>query len=72
MPRAMLELRGAMPDKRLTPYPVATSVVDAKRWWRSTGSVRLMVGEYAKYLAILLREAVLSLGPSDDAAAKKG
>jgi uncharacterized SAM-binding protein YcdF (DUF218 family) len=72
MPRAMLELRGAMPDKRLTPYPVATSVVDPKRWWRSTGSVRLMVGEYAKYLAILLREAVLSLGPREDAAAKKG
>ena len=29
MPRAMLELRGAMPDTRLTAYPVATSVVDA-------------------------------------------
>mgnify|MGYP000159072709 CR=1 FL=1 len=65
MPRAMLELNGAMPDRRLTPYPVATSVVNPKRWWRTTGGARLMVGEYTKYLAILLREAVLSLGPRE-------
>lgn len=65
MPRAMLELNGAMPDRRLTPYPVATSVVNPKRWWRTTGGARLMVGEYSKYLAILLREAVLSLGPRE-------
>lgn len=69
MPRAMLELRGAMPDKRLTPYPVATSVVDARRWWRTTGGARLMVTEYSKYLAILGREAVLGLGPRADAEA---
>ena len=67
MPRAMLELRGAMPDKRLTAYPVATSVVDARRWWRTTGGARLMVTEYSKYLAILAREAVLGLGPRADA-----
>ncbi len=72
MPRAMLELRGAMPDKRLTAYPVQTSVVEPKRWWRTTRSARLMAGEYAKYLAILLREATLSLGPREGAAAKKG
>ena len=74
MPRAMLELRGAMPDKRLTPYPVATSVMNAGRWWRTSGAARLMVTEYCKYLAILGREAVLSLGPRADAepAAKKG
>lgn len=66
MPRAMLELNGAMPEKALTPYPVATSVVDPKRWWRTSGGARLMIGEYTKYLAILLREAVLSLGPRDD------
>ena len=75
MPRAMLELRGAMPDKRLTPYPVATSVMNAGRWWRTSGAARLMVTEYCKYLAILGREAVLSLGPRADAeatVAKKG
>ena len=71
MPRAMLELRGAMPDKRLTPYPVATSVMNAGRWWRTSGAARLMVTEYCKYLAILGREAVLGLGPRNDAP-KKG
>ena len=75
MPRAMLELRGAMPGKRLTPYPVETPVINSARWWRTTGAARLMVLEYCKYLAILGREAVLGLGPRADAepaAAKKG
>jgi len=75
MPRAMLELRGAMPGKRLTPYPVETPVINYARWWRTTGAARLMVLEYCKYLAILGREAVLGLGPRADAepaAAKKG
>lgn len=75
MPRAMLELRGAMPNKRLVAYPVATSVLNARRWWRTTGGARLMVIEYSKYLAILGREALLALGPRADdepAAAKKG
>ena len=68
MPRAMLELRGAMPDVQLTAYPVATSVIDARRWWRTSGGRRLMIGEYSKYLAILARETILGLGPQDDAA----
>ena len=71
MPRAMLELRGAMPDKRLTPYPVSTSVMNAGRWWRTSGAARLMVTEYCKYLAILGREAVLGLGPRNEPAPPK-
>lgn len=63
MPRAMLELRGAMPDIELQAYPVQTSVIDASRWWRTARGARLMVMEYSKYLAILGREAILSLGP---------
>jgi uncharacterized SAM-binding protein YcdF (DUF218 family) len=65
MPRAMLELRATMPDIDLRPYPVATKVVNAKRWWRTSGGARLMVVEYSKYLAILGREAVRKLGPND-------
>ena len=63
MPRALLELRGAMPRVRLTPYPVATEDVDARRWWKTPQGLRLMVMEYDKYLVILAREAVLRLGP---------
>ena len=65
MPRAMLELRGALPGVRLQAYPVATSAVNAERWWRTSRGARLMAVEYCKYLAILGREAVLSLGPKD-------
>ena len=67
MPRAMLELRGAMPDKRLVAYPVETPVINSARWWRTSGGARLMVLEYCKYLAILGREAVLRLGPRGEA-----
>lgn len=67
MPRAMLELRGAMPNVELTPYPVITPVLKANRWWRTSGGARLMVTEYSKYLAILGREAILGLGPRADA-----
>lgn len=64
MPRALLELRGAMPRVDLTAYPVATEDVDARVWWKSPQGLRLMAVEYSKYLVILAREAVLDLGPS--------
>jgi len=67
MPRAMLELRAVLGPQgvSLQPYPVATSALNAKRWWRSPGGARLMMVEYSKYLAILGRELVLRLGPRD-------
>ncbi len=72
MPRAMLELRSTLPATRLQPYPVATSVVTAHRWWRTSGGFRLMVVEYSKYLAILGREMVRGLGPKDAPATGTG
>jgi uncharacterized SAM-binding protein YcdF (DUF218 family) len=65
IPRAMLELRAAMPEVRLTPYPVKSEELDAGHWWRTREGARRMVVEYCKYLAILTREAVLSLGPKE-------
>lgn len=65
MPRAMLELRAAMPDATLTPYPVVTETLDTPNWWKTGGGAKLMVVEYCKYLAILARESFLSLGPKD-------
>ena len=66
MPRATLELRAAMPDAKLTPYPVVTETLDTPNWWRSSGPARLMIVEYCKYLAIFARESFLSLGPKDE------
>ncbi len=71
MPRALLELRSALPQTTLIPYPVATSEVNARRWWGSQVDARRMVVEYAKYLVILGRETVSRLAPkshADDAA----
>jgi len=65
MPRAMLELHAAMPGVTLTPYPVVTETMDTPNWWKSAGAARLMTEEYVKYLAILGREALLSLGPDE-------
>jgi uncharacterized SAM-binding protein YcdF (DUF218 family) len=65
MPRAILELHGALPEAQLTPYPVATDELDAKRWWKTMAGARRMIVEYSKYMVILAREAVLSLGPKD-------
>jgi uncharacterized SAM-binding protein YcdF (DUF218 family) len=68
MPRALLELRSAMPDAEIVPYPVLTETLDTPRWTKTNGGVRLMALEYTKYLAILGREAFLRLGPKDKTA----
>ncbi len=62
MPRALIELRAALPGARVTPYPVATNVLDARRWQATSVGARRMILEYCKYLAILVREAFLGLG----------
>jgi len=63
MPRALLELKAAMPRVILYPFPVATEAVDARRWWASPDQARRLVLEYCKYLVILIRNALLSLSP---------
>lgn len=35
MPRARLELKAAMPEAKIIPYPVATSELRAGDWWRT-------------------------------------
>jgi uncharacterized SAM-binding protein YcdF (DUF218 family) len=68
MPRAMLELRAALPEAELTPYPIRTSEIDARHWWRTQDGARRMILEYCKYLVILARESVASLGSRPHAA----
>lgn len=67
MPRAMLELRAAAPQLRVTPYAVATGAVDAHDWAHDDVSARRMMWEYNKYLVILARAGLMSLaGKSTD------
>ena len=62
MPRAMLELKGALPKAQFIAYPVRTTELDARHWWRSEAGARRMILEYDKYLAILFREGLIHLG----------
>ncbi|HEY5072019.1 MAG TPA: YdcF family protein [Caulobacteraceae bacterium] len=62
MPRAMLELRSALPGVSVTAFPVATPELDVRRWYATSASARRFVTEYLKYLTILLREMLLGLG----------
>jgi len=61
MPRAMLELKGALPGVRVAAYPVSTPALDARHWAGGGEGARRMVLEYCKYLVILSRETILGL-----------
>jgi len=51
MPRAMYELRRAMPDRTLVPHPVPSALMRAPgALWRPSAWL-LLAGEYARYLA---------------------
>ncbi|MGH7017564.1 MAG: YdcF family protein [Caulobacteraceae bacterium] len=62
MPRALLELRSALPGVRIIPYAVATSDLKARDWEASWPSAKRMMVEYCKYLAVLVRERVMGEG----------
>jgi uncharacterized SAM-binding protein YcdF (DUF218 family) len=62
MPRALLELKAALPDVTITPFAIRTSDLDAQHWWRRDG-IRRMVLEYSKYVVILARTELTSLAP---------
>lgn len=51
MPRALLEIERELPDVRLIPYPVVTDRMRAGSWWFDPPTVRILLIEYAKYLA---------------------
>jgi uncharacterized SAM-binding protein YcdF (DUF218 family) len=61
MPRARLELRAAMPEARIIPYPVATGELDAPRWWKTQLGAQRMILEYCKYIVVLARETAHGL-----------
>jgi len=72
MPRARLELRAAMPEATVIPYPVATSELKVGDWWKTGPSAERMILEYSKYLAVLARETLLDLGPRAAHGARRG
>lgn len=61
MPRGLVELRRALPDLKLIPYPVAPPKLPLKEWWAHPGTLRLLAGEFVKYLASVGRCAGVRL-----------
>jgi hypothetical protein len=47
-------LERSIPEVILVPYPVIARGADEDDWWLKPRSLRLLVGEYVKYLAALV------------------
>ncbi|WP_421725731.1 YdcF family protein [Bauldia sp.] len=67
MPRSMAELRGAMPEIDLIPYPVSNPDLQLADWWQNPRTFGLLAREYGKYLVAETRQ-LLPLAPSTAAA----
>ncbi len=55
MPRGLVELRRALPDLELVPYPVVPQRLRLDAWWVHPGTLRLLASEFVKYLASIVR-----------------
>src|SRR4051794_28726302 len=62
MPRAIVELSHAMPDIELIPFSVIGEKWRDEPWWTSGGTLRLLLSEYAKYVAAEVRVRLADLG----------
>ncbi|MDE2167378.1 MAG: YdcF family protein [Alphaproteobacteria bacterium] len=59
MPRSLLEFTRAMPDTTIIPNPVFAGNVKQRQWWEWPGTLALIVTEYTKYLAAVVRPWVI-------------
>lgn len=62
MPRAIVELSHAMPDIELIPFAVVGDKWRDEPWWMSGGTFRLLLSEYAKYVAAEVRVRLDAIG----------
>ena len=62
MPRAIVELSHAMPDTALIPFVVVGDKWRDEPWWTSGATFRLLLSEYAKYVAAEVRVRLADVG----------
>lgn len=62
MPRAIVELSHAMPDIQLIPFAVVGDKWRDEPWWTSGATLRLLLSEYAKYVAAEVRVRLADAG----------
>lgn len=58
MPRSMMELRAALPQTQLVPYPVFPDRVRLDEWWSDPETTGVLTGEYLKFLAATVRLSI--------------
>lgn len=71
MRRSLLELERAIPEVILVPYPVISAGAEEDDWWVKPGSLRLLVGEYVKYLAALVEVRIAPRVSDEDPVPKE-
>ncbi len=59
MPRALVELRSALPQLDLIPYPVVSDRLRNTDWRSDHQVARLLAIEYVKFLAALVRTKIM-------------
>ncbi len=62
MPRAIAEMSHAMPDLELIPFAVVGDKWREEPWWTSGATVRLLLSEYVKYVAVEVRVRLADAG----------
>jgi len=55
MPRSLVELHHVLPQVSLIAYPVVVDSVPVTQWWTNPGTAQLLLSEYVKYLATVMR-----------------
>ncbi len=55
MPRALIEIENELPDVKLIPYSVVSERMRDVTWWSDAPTIRLLLIEYVKYLASIVR-----------------
>jgi len=70
MRRSLLEFHHAMPDVTMIPHPVFPEGFRVGEWWRWPGTLNLLISEYSKFLAAIVRQTLgiySSPAPAGDA-----
>ncbi|MAW87938.1 MAG: hypothetical protein CMJ42_15580 [Phyllobacteriaceae bacterium] len=55
MPRSMVELKRTARDIEIVPWPVVNTPMEDGRWMTKPAAMRVLITEYAKYVAALAR-----------------
>ena len=51
MPRALFEMRRALPEARLVPWPVATRALRDEAWYKDRAALRRLLGEWLRLVS---------------------